>query len=39
VEDEEEEERGEAIGKQDISMKIHAREQGLHCISEVMVCN
>jgi hypothetical protein len=37
VEDEEEEERGEeAVGEQDISVKMYTHEQALHCISEVM---
>jgi hypothetical protein len=37
VEDEEEEEEGaEAAGEQDISTKICAHEQALHCISEIM---
>jgi hypothetical protein len=32
----EEEEGGEAAGEQDISTKIRAHEQALHCMSEVM---
>jgi hypothetical protein len=37
VEDEEEEEEGEETAReQDISMKIRAHEQALHCISEIL---
>jgi hypothetical protein len=36
VEDEEDEEGGEAAGEQHILMKIRTHQQAFHCISEVM---